>query len=77
MLQTKKNHLYIKTSVFLFYVVIMFWLLKTWGYLCAFDTIRKPLIRQYCTRVISHQINETKVIKLRVIFSHQNQFKVF
>ncbi len=74
----KKNNLYIKTSVFLFYFVIMFWPSQNMGLFMCLCYHHKALDKAILyTCVISHQTDETKVIKLKMIFACQNQFKVF
>jgi len=74
----KKNNLYMKTSVFFCFIfVIMSWPSQNMGLfmcLCYYQKALNKAILYTC--VISHQTNETKVIKLRVIFGCQNQFKV-
>ncbi len=74
----KKNNLYIKTSVFLFYFLIVFLPSPNMGLFMCLCNHQKALNKAILyTCVISHQIDETKVIKLRVIFACQYQFKVF
>lgn len=74
----KNKHFVYKTSVFLFYFVIMSWPSQNMGLFMCFWYHQKAFDKVILyTCVISHQTDETKVMKLRVIFDCQNQFKVF